>query len=101
MKATPMRENEFRTWLEHGQRMTQRPINDCLSRCRRVERRLKINLDEEFKKDEGHGIMLLLADDENSTLSARLGFADGANISNGLASLRSAVKTYFAFCQYK
>lgn len=95
-----MREYDFRDWLENGQRMTQRPINDCLSRCRRVERKLKINLDEEFKKDEGHGIMLLLADDENSVLATQLGFADGANISNGLASLRSAVRTYFSFCRY-
>ena len=94
-----MHEYEFRTWLEHKKRITPRPISDYVSRCKRVERNLKISLDEEFKKDGGYSTMKLLANADDSALSSRLKFSEGAVIERGLASLRSAVNTYFEFCQ--
>lgn len=93
-----MRENEFRAWLEHVKKLAPRPINDYVSRCKRVMRCLQINLDEELKKDKGRDALKLLVD--NSTAVSRLEFSKGANVQEGLASLRSAVMSYFEFCHH-
>lgn len=95
-----MREKEFRAWLEYVKNLAPRPINDYVSRCKRVMRCLQINLDEEFKKDKGHYLLKLLADSDNSILIDRLEFSEDADIPSGLASLKSAVNSYFEFCQY-
>ncbi len=93
-----MRENEFRAWLEHVKKLSPRAINDYVSRGKRVMRCLQINLDEEFKKDKGRDALKLLVD--NGAAVSRLEFSKGANVREGLASLRSAVMAYFDFCQH-
>lgn len=97
-----MRKEEFRAWL-YG-RITQRPISDALSRCSRVENAFKLDLDVEYHRDGGRAVMHSLeytADDErlNHPAPPQLRFKAGANIRNGMASLRSAVTTYFEFCR--
>lgn len=95
-----MRKDEFKTWLKEVKKVAQGPISNYPSRCSRVERTLKLDLDEEFKKDKGHDLLELLADSDNGALTDRLEFSEGADIPSGLASLRSAVNSYFEFCLY-
>jgi hypothetical protein len=96
-----MRDDAYRNWLQG--KISSRPISDSISRCRRVEESLKMNLDEEFSKDGGRSLVELLeysSEDESLNRLAPTGisFTPGSNIKNGMASLRSAVKKYFEFC---
>lgn len=96
-----MRDEAYRNWLQG--KISSRPISDSISRCRRIEESLKINLDNEFLKDGGRSLMALL---EYSSEDERLGrpaptginFLPGSNVKNGMSSLKSAVKKYFEFC---
>jgi len=86
--------------------MSERPIDDALSRCARIEKSLNIDLDSEFNKDGGRAILACLeytADDERIRKPAPVGivFERGANIRNGMASLRNAARKYFEFCEYR
>ena len=97
-----MRDEAYRDWLLG--KTSSRPISDSISRCRRIEEGLKLKLDEEYQKDGGQSLVELLeysADDErlNRPEPSGIDFAPGSNIRNGMASLRSAVKKYFEFCQ--
>lgn len=99
-----MRDESFKTWLDSLGTMGKRPISDVISRCRRIENGLCLDLDEEFAKDKGGSVITLLkytAEDEkrNCPVAPGLDFAPGANLKNGMASLRSAAKKYFEFCQ--
>lgn len=101
-----MRKNEFKVWMESLGTMKTRPIGDAISRCKRVENSLNINLDNEFEKDRGNNILTLLEytkEDEQLNCSPPEGivFVSGSNIKNGMASLKSAVKKYFEFCHSK
>jgi len=97
-----MRDEAYRDWL-HG-KISSRPISDSISRCRRIEECLKLDLDIEYQKDGGRSLAELLeysVDDErfNRPAPSGIDFVPGSNIRNGMASLRSAVKKYFEFCQ--
>ena len=108
-ESDKMRREEFRSWLEqYGRKgkepMSKRPIDDALSRCSRVEKSLNLDLDTEYKKDGGDSLVDYLeytSDDERLGRPAPEGieFETGANIKNGMASLRSATKKYFEFCE--
>lgn len=51
-----MDEIEFRSWLIQGQ--TQKKVRgDCISRLKRVERALGIDLDKEYKKDKLENVL--------------------------------------------
>ena len=97
-----MRDEAYRNWLQG--KISSRPISDSISRCRRIEECLKLDLDEEYKKDGGRGLIALLeytADDEglNRPAPEEIYFTPGSNIRSGMSSLRSAVKKYFEFCR--
>lgn len=97
-----MREVIYRSWLEG--KISSRPISDSISRCRRIEDELKLDLDDEYIKDGGQNLIRLLRysiEDERLKRTAPMGivFMPGSNIKNGMASLRSAVKKYFDFCR--
>lgn len=52
-----MDEIEFRNWLAQGQ--TKKKVQgDCISRLKRVERELGIDLDKEFKKNKLEKVLL-------------------------------------------
>ena len=99
-----MREDSFRNWLKSSGTMGSRPINDALSRCRRISESFNINLDSEFLLDGGQRVLSLLeytAEDAKANKAAppELHFNPGSNIKNGMASLKAAAKKYFEFCQ--
>lgn len=43
-----MRYNDFKHWLETSTNLRQRPIADALSRVKRIEQSLRLNLDLEY-----------------------------------------------------
>lgn len=97
-----MREEAYRNWLKG--KISSRPISDSISRCRRIQDNLNLDLDEEYAKDSGYSLMELLeysSEDERHKRPAPTGivFSPGSNVRNGMASLHSAVKKYFEFCQ--
>ena len=99
-----MREQEFRAWMMHMGTMQNRPIGDAISRCKRVCQALDIDLDEEFAKDGGISLLNELkytSEDAktNRPVDARFCFSQGANLKNGMASLKAAVKKYIEFCE--
>lgn len=99
-----MREEEFRVWMINLGTMGKRPIADAMSRCRRIVSGLGVDLDAEYLKDGGESLIELLeytAEDERLGQPAPKGinFAKGANIKDGMASLRGAVRKYFEFCR--
>lgn len=99
-----MREEAFKIWMKNLGTMGARPIGDAVSRCHRIENGLRLNLDEEYRKDSGRSVVSLLeytAEDArcNKPAPSGLGFAPGANLKNGMASLKAAAKKYFEFCQ--
>jgi|GEM_PF-1131696 len=99
-----MRKEEFRMWLEDRGTMGKRPIADALSRCKRLESSLDVDLDVEYSSDYGKSLISLLeysTEDEKYEKQPPEGvyFVPGSNIKNGMASLRNAVKKYFEFCR--
>ena len=100
-----MREEHFMDWMISKGTMTKRPMGDAVSRCRRVERDLEVNLDMEFQKDGGNRIIGLLdysAQDamDRRELPGKLSFpGTPINVKNSMASLKGAVKKYMLFCE--
>ena len=98
-----MREDAFISWMRSQGTMGVRPMCDAVSRCKRICKGLNIDLDAEYAKDGGRSVIARL---EYSAQDARAGkeipggldFAPGVNLKNGMASLKSAAKKYFAFC---
>jgi len=81
-----MKIENFKTWLlERG--LSERPVSDYISRCKRVERDLGVNL------DSSEIINLLDSDEEYDEIHIN------GNRKNGLASIKSAVGSYYLFTQ--
>lgn len=98
-----MRTEDFRKWLQ-TKAYNKKPISDCISRCRQVERLGQLDLDEEFKKDKGENICSILkygCADERNQREAPGGFAFNPGITLRFRSndLRAALKKYIAFCE--
>jgi hypothetical protein len=94
-----MKYYEFCDWLKSNGNMGVRPISDCLSRNKRIETQLKIDLNLEYRNDSGQKLMKLLTytkEDKQNCIPSPVPI-DG-DFFNGLASLKSAVKKYFEFC---
>lgn len=99
-----MRENEFRRWMFGLGTMQLRPIGDAISRCRRVIKALRVDLDAEYIKDRCDSVLQKLqytAEDEKQGIPVDVGFdfSPGANLRNGMASLRAAINKYVRFCE--
>ena len=99
-----MRAEAFKIWMKNLGTMSDRPTGDAVSRCRRVEKGLNIDLDDVYAKDGGRSIISLLeytTDDVryNKPVPPGFIFKQGANLKDGIASLRAAAKKYFEFCQ--
>ena len=98
-----MRYNDFKCWLESSTNLQPRTIADALSRVKRIEHSLRLDLDLEYVKDGGNYVLSIL---EYAAVDAMVGkkpplgleFKPGANIRNGMASLKAAAKQYFNFC---
>ncbi|MHC1694014.1 MAG: hypothetical protein AB9835_01795 [Eubacteriales bacterium] len=94
-----MKEHDFKIWLENSGTMGIRPISDCISRNKRIENCLGIDLDDEYKLNRGQRIIELLTyttDDRNNNIPSPIDI--NGDIYNGLASLKSAAVKYFEFC---
>lgn len=97
-----MRYNEFSEWMEN--KIKKNSIRDCLSRCKKVEKSLGVDLDEEFQKDEGNTVLVALSsekydDNDLKKISEEFGFKEGSNIKFRLSDMKSAVKRYFKFLE--
>ena len=84
-----MKQEKFKTWLENIRKLSKRPVSDYISRCKRVERELNINLDSD-------DILSLMENDEEYDPIIING-----NRKNGIASLKSAVSAYYTFSNAK
>lgn len=98
-----MRDDEFRTWLQ-SLPMNSKPLKDCVSRCRKVEKALAVDLDKAYKKDGGKSVIKALTytpSDERNNKPAPEGFnfKPDANIRFRFTDLRSATNKYFTFCR--
>ena len=95
-----MDERKFRIWMEsQNQYHTARTYT---ARCHRVEIEMQINLDEQYKLDEGNSLMRLLKYSRKEARSGEkphcgISFDDNADIYGGMHSLRASVKKYFEF----
>ena len=100
-----MRADEFREWLQ-SLSMNPKPIKDCISRCRKVESGLSVDLDKEYERDCGEAVIMSLTytpEDERNHKPAPEGFAfkPGVNVRYRFADLRAAARKYFSFCNAK
>ena len=89
----------FKKWLENNGH-NNRVVSSFLSRCGKIERELKLDLDKEYMADMGDGLLKKLkysADDELHSRPVLRGLIVNGNIRNILASLKSAAKAYMDF----
>lgn len=96
-----MRSKAFSIWL--NKYVTGPVVSDYIKRCQRVESNLKIDLDDEFVKDQGSALLEKLkytAEDQanNRPLKCNIYFQAGSNLKSGMSSLKTAVSRYFEFC---
>ncbi len=97
-----MRKQEYRQWLDG--KIKPASIKDRISRCTSVESSLNIDLDDEYKKDEGKKVLAQLHYTINDLrmrkpLPGGFHFKDGVNVNQRMTDMRSAVVQYFAFCK--
>jgi hypothetical protein len=100
-----MKTDEFRAWLQ-SLPMNPKPMKDCISRCRKVEAALSVDLDKEYRKDRGKAVISALTytpeDERNHKVAPEsFKFKPDANIRFRFTDLRSATKKYFSFCEVK
>lgn len=96
-----MRIDEFRAWLSH--KRTKRAVCDCISRCKKVESVLEINLDQEYLTDFGSSVYKSLLygkreADKGVVFPTSFGFKPNCNQIQRFTDLRASVKQYFLFC---
>ena len=104
-----MKKESFETWLKGNYTARNKVpnihhISNQLSRCGRLEKCMRLDLDQEYLENGGNSLMEKLqysAEDQASGKPAPDGiiFKEGADIRNGMASLRSAARDYFRFCR--
>lgn len=95
-----MNEAKFRTWLE--KHMNYHTARTYTARCMRIEEKLFIDLDDEYRKDGGSGLLNRLkysCDEQRQRKQPQCGlkFEENADIYIGMNSLRASVKKYFEF----
>lgn len=97
-----MRKEDFRQWLDG--KIKKKPISDCISRCTTIEYALKVDLDEEYSRDNGQAVIAKLSYNErdakaNLPVPQEFNFKEGCNVVQRLTDLRSSVNRYFDFCK--
>ncbi|MDD6826981.1 MAG: hypothetical protein PUE12_12880 [Oscillospiraceae bacterium] len=97
-----MDERNFRIWMEALKEY--HTARTYAARCHRVEIEMNIDLDEQFRKDNGTSLMTSLKYSKKEFRdgirpSCGIHFEDGANMYSGMHSLRASVKKYFDFKQ--
>lgn len=99
-----MDEKNFRLWMESMK--NYHTARTYAARCHRVEMEMKIDLDEQYAKDNGTSLLILL---KYSRKEARDGvkpvcgiaFLEDADVYSGIHSLRASVKKYFEYKSLK
>lgn len=97
-----MDERNFRLWMEENK--NYHTARTYAARCIRVENEMGIDLDVQYKEDEGKGLMQKL---KYSRKESREGmppqcgivFDIDVDVYTGMHSLRASVKKYFEFLQ--
>lgn len=97
-----MRDAAYARWLQP--RMTPAVVQNYIKRCQRVEQNLHLDLDDAYAKDGGASLLAALTyttEDQlhHRPLRCRISFQTGADLRKGMGSLKTAVRTYFTFCQ--
>lgn len=98
-----MKDKEFREYMEKLGTMQKRPVSDAVSRCKRIERDLGVDLDNEYLKDKGKTLIVELEysfqDAINKVpLPGKLSFpGNPENVKHSMDTLRSAIKKYMEF----
>ena len=95
-----MDERNYRLWMEKNK--SYHTARTYTARCMRVEAEMKIDLDEQFLKDGGKTLMMLLKysrEEERKGIKPKCGisFEGASNIYGGMNALRAAVKKYFEY----
>ncbi len=96
-----MQKELFRLWLR--ERRTERSAGDCISRCKKVENTLDIDLDVEYERDRGKSVLTALGYgrkqvDKGEVFNQSFIFRKDCNYVQRFTDLRCSVKQYFAFC---
>lgn len=99
-----MDEKNFRYWMES--KKNYHTARTYAARCHRVEIEMKIDLDEQYRLDQGRRLMSLLMysrKESRDGIKPKCGidFEDSADIYAGMHSLRASVKKYFEFKEMK
>lgn len=99
-----MREDAFRLYLQNlclqKQKQYGRSISDKVSRCKKVEHDLRLDLDTEYARDRGRSLLERLAYSREDTQAGKeppLSLRAGADPCNCMSSYRSDVRRYFEF----
>lgn len=86
-----MRKEDFRQWLDG--KIKKKPISDCISRCTTVEYALKVDLDEEYRKDNGQAVIAKLS------YNARDAKANGIGNGRKLQMVWKLQQLYIPLCK--
>ena len=90
-----MQVERFREWLL-SQGKNAATVSTRISNCKKVER-YEGDLDEHYDADECEDLLSRMEYRPGVEQLHAIPFADGANVKNGIATLRSAVNLYVAF----
>lgn len=96
-----MDKDRFELWLLKKYNNTH-VVSDAISRSKRIEEGLNINLDHEYDNDRCKHILEMLEyskEDEEFNKSTPNGIIIKGNLYNGMASLRNAIRKYIKFRQ--
>lgn len=88
-----MLDNAFRDWLDQIDRRSLPQIRDNISRVRRVEKEMSVNIDSEYSSNRCERIIDIL-DVSNPDLH---NYPDLPKDKAGLSSLKTAIRKYVCF----
>lgn len=102
-----MKEDAYRAWLiktKPDSDSKDRVVSDHLSRCRRIEKCLKVDLDEEYLNDKGKNLLSLITYPADKIINGSVTFTlfhfkntKTNALKASLSTLCTAAKDYFAF----
>ena len=99
-----MHNKEFKQWLL--ERRTERSAVDCVSRCKKVEKALGVDLDGEYSRDKGACVLHDLSYGQKElnqgiAFPTAISFKQGSNYVQRYSDLRCSVKQYFKYLEEK